>query len=167
VLGYLIDLSLLSSQKSIVGHDGRLYSHVDGFYDSLCRTDSFDGSALSSDMSSAPKSTVFRVAGLPTDKAETDVLLTLTNTIRGLMTEDELKNIHFQTIGIPSCDGSDTSNALLDFKGGTPEFLSLLEREPLQDYQVEMGDVDINFDRHFFGFTQLYPTSPNHRVTAE
>jgi hypothetical protein len=30
-----------------------------------------------------------------------------------------------------------------------------------------MGDDEINFDRHFFGFTQLYPTTPGHPITAE
>lgn len=30
-----------------------------------------------------------------------------------------------------------------------------------------MGDDDINFDRHFFGFTQLYPTTPGNSITAE
>jgi protein SERAC1 len=30
-----------------------------------------------------------------------------------------------------------------------------------------MGDEDISFDCHFFGFTQLYATTPRHPVTAE
>jgi hypothetical protein len=32
---------------------------------------------------------------------------------------------------------------------------------------VEMEDTDITFDRHFFGFTQLYATPPGHAITAE
>ena len=30
--------------------------------------------------------------------------------------------------------------------------------------QVEMGDEDVNFDRHFFGFTQLYHTASDQPI---
>jgi hypothetical protein len=68
---------------------------------------------------------------------------------------------------IPSCDESPTSSALVEFKGGNPDSLLQLDYTPLGDWQVEMGGEDINFDRHFFGFTQLYPTDPDNPVTAE
>ncbi len=56
---------------------------------------------------------------------------------------------------------------LVDFSGGVLKFLSELVVNPLGDWQIEMGDVDINFDCHFFGFTQLYATRPAEPVTAE
>jgi hypothetical protein len=31
----------------------------------------------------------------------------------------------------------------------------LRDHDPLGDWQVEIGDDDISFDCHFFGFTQL------------
>ena len=118
-------------------------------------------------MASSPRSTVFRVTGLPVDKAELDVKSNLTQTIRDLLTEDEQQRLEVGVACIPSCDESPTSRALVGFKGGNPDFLSHLDHTPLDDWQVEMGDEDINFDRHFFGFTQLYPTSSDHPVTAE
>jgi hypothetical protein len=57
--------------------------------------------------------------------------------------------------------------ALVEFHRGIPAFLSELAADPLGDWQVEMGDTDINFDRHFFGFTQLYTPKPDMPVTAE
>jgi len=38
---------------------------------------------------------------------------------------------------------------------------------PLGDWQIEMGDTDIRFDCHFFGFTQLYTPKPDAPVTAD
>ena len=118
-------------------------------------------------MASNSRSTIFRVTGLPCDKAAADVELALKDTIRNLLTEDEQQRVHVAIACIPSCDGSQTSSALVEFKGGNPEFLSALERDPLSDWQVEMGDEDISFDRHFFGFTPLYPTPSGQPVTAE
>ncbi|KAH6694334.1 hypothetical protein BKA61DRAFT_647691 [Leptodontidium sp. MPI-SDFR-AT-0119] len=117
-------------------------------------------------MASSHKSTVFRVTGLPLDKPESEVRSTLAETIRGLLTDDE-QQYEVVIACTPTCDGSQTLSALVEFKGGDPKFLSQLERNPLGDWQVEMGDDDINFDRHFFGFTQLYPTTLGHPVTAD
>ena len=118
-------------------------------------------------MASSPRSTVFRVTGLPADKAELDVKSTLVQTIRGLLTEGERRRVEVNVACIPSCDESPTSCALVEFKGGNPDFLSLLDHTPLGNWQIEMGDEDINFDRHFFGFTQLYTTALDNPVTAE
>jgi protein SERAC1 len=118
-------------------------------------------------MASSRKSTVFRVTGLPIHTPEPEVRSILAETIHGLLTEDERRQVEATVACIPTCDGSPTSSALVDFKGGIPEFLSQLKDNPLGDWQVEMGDDDINFDRHFFGFTQLYPIGLGHPVTAE
>ena len=118
-------------------------------------------------MASSSPSTVFRVTGLPLDKAELDIKSKLFETIRDVLTEDEQQRVGMTVTCIPSCDGDQTSNALLEFKGGIPKFLLHLDRNPLGDWQVVMGDEDINIDRHFFGFTQLYPTAPGQPVTAE
>jgi len=118
-------------------------------------------------MASSPRSTVFRVTGLPLDKSELDIKTTLSETIHDLLTEDERQRFGLTIACVPSCDSNQTSTALLEFKGGTPKFLSQLDVNPLGDWQIEMGDEDINFDRHFFGFTQLYPTAPDQPITAE
>ncbi|KAH8682822.1 hypothetical protein BGZ60DRAFT_205902 [Tricladium varicosporioides] len=122
--------------------------------------------SLPSDMAKSRKSTIFRVTGLPLDKPESEVQSTLAETIRGLFTDDE-QQYEVAIACTPTCDGSQTLSALVEFKGGNPKFLSQLEYDPLSDWQVEMGDDDINFDRHFFGFTQLYPTTLGHLVTAD
>jgi protein SERAC1 len=118
-------------------------------------------------MASSHRSTVFRVTGLPLGKAGVDIKSTLLEAIRDLLTEDEQQHIDVTIASVPSCDSNQASSALVDFKGGSPMFLSQLDRDPLGDWQVEIGDEDINFDRHFFGFTQLYPTAPGEPVTAE
>ena len=69
---------------------------------------------------------------------------------------------------VPSCyDCERERAALVDFRGGVPDFLSELVANPLGDWQMEMDDTDINFDCHFFGFTQLYTPAPGKPVTAE
>jgi hypothetical protein len=110
-------------------------------------------------MSHSRRSTVFRVTGLALDKAKPDTESELFTAIRDLLTKDEQQRIEVTIACILSCDGDQTSSALVEFKGGNPEFLSDLERNPLGDWQIEIGDEDINFDRHFFGFTQLYPAA--------
>jgi hypothetical protein len=118
-------------------------------------------------MASVPKSTVFRVTGLPADKTGRETRWILADTINGLLTQDERQQPKPKISCVPSCDGDQTTTALVELAGGIPQFLSRLAHDPLDDWQVEMGDADINFDRHFFGFTQLYPTAAGHSVTAE
>ena len=118
-------------------------------------------------MATAIRSTIYRVTGLPIDKAENEIQSTLAEIIHNLLTEDEKNQAKVEITCIPSCDGTQTSSALVEFKGASPEFLSRLTHNPLGNWQVEMGDEDINFDRHFFGFTQLYSTAPSQPVTAE
>jgi hypothetical protein len=118
-------------------------------------------------MANNARSTVFRVTGLPLGKAEVDVKSQLLEEIRDLLRNDKQQDVEAIVACVPSCDGDQTSSALVEFKGGMPKFLSQLERDPLSNWQVEMGDEDINFDRHFFGFTQLYSTAPGQPVAAE
>jgi hypothetical protein len=118
-------------------------------------------------MTSSTKSKVFRVTGLPVGKAELDVQSTLAKTIRDLLSHDEQQRLQVQIACIPTCDESKTSSALVEFRGCTPEFLSQLDRSPLGNWQVETDNVDVNFDCHFFGFTQLYDTIPGRPITAE
>jgi hypothetical protein len=118
-------------------------------------------------MVSSSRSTIFRVTGLPCDKAARYVESAPKDTIRDLSTEDEQQQLHVSVACIRPCDGNQTSSALVEFKGGNPGFLSSLEQNPLSEWQVEMGDVDVSFDRHFFGFTQLYSIAAGQPVTAE
>jgi len=118
-------------------------------------------------MASSTKSTVFRVTGLPGDSPVSEIHSELNKTIFGLLTAGETQQVKVNITVIPTCDGSETSSALVEFKGSKPGFLSHLEDNPLSSWQVEMGDDDIAFDRHFFGFTQLYPTTLDQPIAAE
>ena len=77
-------------------------------------------------------STVFRVTGLSLDKPESEVRSTLAETIRHLLTDDE-QQYEVAVACTPACDGSQALSALVEFKGGSPKFLSQLEHDPLSD----------------------------------
>lgn len=57
---------------------------------------------------------------------------------------------------VPSCYSDKEKVPLVECRGGLPAFLSELTTDLLWESQMEIGDTDINFDQHFFGFTQLY-----------
>lgn len=108
-------------------------------------------------MAGGRKSTVFRVTGLVRDYPDEDLKALLRVTIEENLSTDEKSQIKTEISIIPSCYESDRERAaLVQFHNRVPQFLSELIDNPLGDWQVEMGDSDINFDCHFFGFTQLY-----------
>ena len=110
--------------------------------------------------------TVFRVSGLSADLDKAEDLLKAT--IGEHLSESEKQTIETQITMVPSCDDKEALVALVDFRGGIPDFLSKLTANPLGDWQVEMKDADdISFDRHFHGFTQLYSTQAESTITAE
>ena len=114
------------------------------------------------------KSTVFRVTGLPAGEPNDEDIALFKRTINeNLSKEERLSNSPVVNL-VPSCyDNGSTWVALMEFQNGVPSFLSKLVQNPLEEWQVEMGDTDIIFDRHFFGFTQLYATLPGPAITAE
>jgi hypothetical protein len=83
------------------------------------------------------------VTGLPVGKAEPDVQSMLVQTIRDILSNDEQQRLEVRVSCVPSCDGSQTLSALVEFKGGNPKFLSQLDHNPLGDWEVKMGDEDI------------------------
>lgn len=114
-------------------------------------------------MESLTKSTVFRVSDLPNGITAQQ----LESVINDKLREQEKVNINFTVNLVPSpyIDGQ-SQVALVDFKSGTPQFLSALTKDPLGDWQIEIDETEvITFDRHFHGFTQLY--SPERPVSAE
>ncbi|PNP50290.1 hypothetical protein THARTR1_08998 [Trichoderma harzianum] len=119
----------------------------------------------SSQVVTRQKNLVFRVTGLPalqTDHALVDFIR------ENLLEGEEQSQLKVTASIMPSCsnNGQETV-ALVEFGGRVPDFLSALVANPLEDWQVEMGDVDINFDQHFFGFTQLYTPKADRPVTAD
>jgi hypothetical protein len=117
-------------------------------------------------MAARGKSTVFRVTGLRRDYPDEDLETLLRATIEENLSKDEKSRLKIEIAIVPSCYESDQERAaLVQFHGGVPQFLGELIDNPLGDWQVEMGDTDINFDSHFFNFTQLY--APSKPVVAE
>lgn len=109
---------------------------------------------------------MFRVTGLSVGKAEAVVTL-LTAIINQRLSPSELLQLRYNVVAIPSYYDIHTSLALVDFKNGVPLFLNFLVKHPLEDYPVETDHGDITFDRHFFGFTQLYYPDLARPIDAE
>ncbi|KAL7912616.1 hypothetical protein GGI35DRAFT_440713 [Trichoderma velutinum] len=125
-------------------------------------------SQLRSDSSRAAtrqKNVVFRVTGLPASITN-DALVDFIR--ENLLKNEEQSQLKVTASIVPSCSNNgQESVALVEFGGGVPNFLSALVANPLEDWQVEMDNVDINFDQHFFGFTQLYTPKADKPVTAD
>jgi hypothetical protein len=119
-------------------------------------------------MASQRKSHVFRVTGLSRELPDADLTTALQEAINDNFTDDETSHIKTEITILPSCYENNTQRvALVQFRGGVPQFLRDLRADPLGDWQIEMGDDDFNFDCHFFGFTQLYAPDGNGPVAAE
>ncbi|KAI9677233.1 MAG: hypothetical protein M1822_008182 [Bathelium mastoideum] len=105
----------------------------------------------------ASKSSVFRITGLPSPQSDDELKAALTDAIERFLSTEELLNIQIRTSIVPSCYNDEQEKvALVQFDGAIPEFLGKLSKNPLDDWQVEVDSNDLNFDRHFSGFTQLY-----------
>lgn len=120
-------------------------------------------------MTSTRRSIVFRVTGLATTQPDDVLEVVLKAAIHSNLLEEEKSVIRAITVVVPSCyDEKRERIALVEFHGGVPQFLSELGENPLGDWQLEMDeDTDISFDRHFFGFTQLYTPKPDVPIAAE
>lgn len=113
------------------------------------------------------KGTIFRVTGLSASRPDEELSTALKAAIYDNLTEDEQLSLNVKATVVPSCYSDEEKVALVEFQGGVPEFLSELIANPLGDFQIEMGDTDINFDQNFYLFTQLYTPTPGLPVTAE
>ncbi|KFY86469.1 hypothetical protein V500_07615 [Pseudogymnoascus sp. VKM F-4518 (FW-2643)] len=118
-------------------------------------------------MAAGKKGTVFRVTGLPASRPDDELNKSLKAAIYDNLAADEQSKLTVNAAIVPSCYDNDEKVALVEFYGGVPAFLSELMANPLGDWQVEMGDTDISFGQHFFGFTQLYTPKPGSSATAD
>ncbi|KAM6504800.1 hypothetical protein FSOLCH5_015290 [Fusarium solani] len=119
-------------------------------------------------MAARKKGPVFRVTGLAASQPDDELNTALKAAIDDNLSDEEKSQLNITTAVVPSCYNNEQEKvALVEFRGGVPNFLSELVANPLGDWQVEMGDVDISFDQHFFGFTQLYTPKSAASVTAD
>jgi hypothetical protein len=81
----------------------------------------------------------------------------------------ELKRFKIGIEIIPCCYNRSQRSALVHFTGRdpkmTPKFTLYPNGEPRDEFQISVGSADINFDRNFYGFTQMYATEGD--ITAE
>ena len=110
---------------------------------------------------------VFRINGLPASGSDDEINEALKDAIEESLEDDENSKLITYAAIVPSCYDNEERTALVEFSGGVPAFLAHLVSNPLDEWQVEMGGTDINFDQHFFGFTQLYTPKSGSSVTAE
>ncbi|KAJ5765936.1 hypothetical protein N7520_005495 [Penicillium odoratum] len=114
------------------------------------------------------KSHIFRVTGLSREQPDENLKTALQEALNDNFIDDERSQMKTEITIVPSCYESDTQRvALVQFRGGVPQFLYELRLNPLGDWQVEMEEDDINIDCHFFGFTQLYAPDDNEPVAAD
>ena len=119
-------------------------------------------------MAARRKSTVYRVTGLLTAQPDDELDTALKAAINESLSEQEKSELQVITTIVPSCYNSEHERvALVEFRDRVPSFLAELVSTPLEGWQIEMGDTDIGFDCHFFGFTQLYKPRLEEQVTAE
>lgn len=118
-------------------------------------------------MATTKKGIVFRVTDLPALGSDNELQETLKAIVDDNLVHDERSKLRFHIDLVPSCDDINAKVALIEFYGRVPAFLASLTGDTLGNWQVVMGDTDINFDRHFLGFTQLYTPTPSLPITAE
>jgi hypothetical protein len=118
-------------------------------------------------MVAAEKGPVLRITGLAASQPDEELTASLKAAISDKLTNEENSKIDIRVGIVPSCYNNEEKVALVECRGGLPTFLSKLTADPLAERQIEMGDTDINFDQHFFGFTQLYMPMPDAPVVAE
>ena len=118
-------------------------------------------------MAARKKGPVFRVTGLSASQPDDKLAASLETTIGEVLTEDGDSKLTVHLEIVPSCYDKDKKVALVEFRGGDPAFLAELTDKPLNEYQLEMDTTDISFDRHFFGFTQLYTPKADASTTAD
>ncbi|KAF1352633.1 TPR-like protein [Lizonia empirigonia] len=118
-------------------------------------------------MAATKKDPVLRVTGLAASQPDEELTASLKAAISDDLTNEEKAKIDFRVAVVPSCYNNEEKVALVECRGGLPAFLSALTADPLGEWQMEMGDTDINFDQHFFGFTQLYTPASDTPVVAD
>ena len=118
-------------------------------------------------MVAAKKGPVLRVTGLAASQPDEELAASLKAAIDSDLTDEEKARIDLKVAVVPSCYNDEEKVALVECRGGLPAFLSELTADPLGESQMEMGDTDVSFDQHFFGFTQLYTPASDTPVVAE
>ncbi|KAF2187072.1 hypothetical protein K469DRAFT_749453 [Zopfia rhizophila CBS 207.26] len=103
-----------------------------------------------SGVASRKKGPVFCVAGLSTSQPDGVLNVQLRATIHDNLSEGEKSELEVATIIVSSCYNDEQERiALVEFHGRVPKFLSYLTENPLEDWQIEVGNIDVSFHQNF------------------
>lgn len=108
-----------------------------------------------------PSHYVFRAQGLPGDATTSDFRELRTH----LKNEEEL-NLIDEAI-VPSCPHDETLSGLFGVRPPLPSFLAGSDNGSTPVFAFNLRGEDVEIDRNFFGFTQLYSTDPEKPIVAE
>jgi hypothetical protein len=104
---------------------------------------------------------VFRARGLPADATTSDF-----QELRKHLKDGEELNMIDEAI-VPSCPSDGSLAGLFGVRPPLPSFLSKQTNGATPVFAFSLRGEDIEIDRNFFGFTQLYPTEPEKPIVAE
>jgi hypothetical protein len=99
------------------------------------------------------KGPVLHVTGLAASQPDDELAAELKAAISDRLTSKEQQEINASIAVVPLCYSDDKKVALVECHSRLPAFLSTLAADPLAEWQVEMDDVDVSFNQHFFSFT--------------
>ena len=108
-----------------------------------------------------PSHYVFRAVGLPVDATPSDF-----QDLRRFLKDGEELNLIDEAI-VPSCPLDDTLTGVFGVKHPLPSFLDKQTSGSTPIFSFCLRGEDVEIDRNFFGFTQLYPTAPEKLIVAE
>lgn len=100
------------------------------------------------------KGTVFRVSALRPETTVDDLNAALTSEFAS--EEEGVAVDTSRTTISQSCYGAKSRTALIQFRGAAPRALNALDGA--RSYAFEIGNTEVDIDKHFYGLTQLYPT---------
>lgn len=101
------------------------------------------------------RGTVFRVSAL--DPQTTVDELNAALTVEFASETDGIAVDTSRTTISPSCYGSKSQTALIQFTNTIPVALEAIDHN--RSYPLRVGNAEVDIDKHFYGLTPLYPTS--------
>lgn len=105
---------------------------------------------------------IFRVEGIQHQATVEDLITALSAKF-----SDDEKGIKIEATIVLSCETyNNTNTGLVCFIPKVPRYLAPL-RESDDDIQIDTSVGDLCIDKHFYGLTQLYNTTPEEKIAAE
>jgi hypothetical protein len=104
---------------------------------------------------------VFRVIGLPEDATVADF-----KELEQFLKKGEQLHLVDEAI-VPSCPVHSTLSGIFGVLHPLPEFLERMRNGTTTVVCFHLRGEDVAVDQNFYGFTQMYPTTPGTPIVAE